>query len=96
MILTHTLLNIGYGGGAGGGGALIIEAASVNYKSSTVDVNGGDRGADGGMNTKRYGFVGSDGRVFLVSDFQLFVQALKSCHYKHFHFLLIEYASLTI
>ena len=70
------------GGGGGGGGAFINEATIVNYDGNiegqrgllTINVDEGARGeadqlavSDKGKSYERTGFVGSAGKVFLVS-----------------------------
>jgi len=66
MTRTHAYY-IGYGGGGGAGGVYKHKATTVNYDDSmTINVNGGARGEGDSISGGR-GFVGSAGKVFLVS-----------------------------
>jgi len=67
MTLLALYLHTGYGGGGGGGGVYQHEAITVNYDDSmTINVDEGARG-EGDTYDDHAGFVGSDGKVFLVS-----------------------------
>ena len=76
------------GGGGGGGGVFMIEATIVNYNGNgmTINVNEGARGeADQKAWTQRgyyerTGFVGSAGKVFLVSIIFLIVRMCLKLH----------------
>ena len=66
MTRTHSTYT-GYGGGGGGGGIYKHEATTVNYDDNMIiNVDGGARG-QGDSNSWKRGFVGSAGKVFLVS-----------------------------
>jgi len=79
MKRTHSTYT-GYGGGGGGGGVYKHEATTVNFDDSmTINVNGGARGR-GDWHSNRAGFVGSDGKVFLVSRLSFFFSYLIDVH----------------